>query len=133
MIFGILVGLLSGCAGLQDFDIALGEDYYINRISSHVITINETREAHSTVMYEVIPSEVLEVGFNDDFIIAKQLAEKENVSYVSYVFHYWIINKNERIVIGPLQEQDFNKQLETQQIKIPLYTINQLRSMSLKE
>lgn len=64
-----------------------------------------------------IPATVVTYDFDDDFIIAKQkpklpqdpLYEKEyKYNRGNHGFYYWLIIKNENLVFGPLNLEEFN-------------------------
>ncbi|WHT48174.1 DUF3997 domain-containing protein [Sporosarcina thermotolerans] len=50
----------------------------------------------------IVPSEVVEVGWNEEYIVAKQIDNGKN--------YFWIIQVDNWEVTGPLNQSDFNKQ-----------------------
>lgn len=113
--------LLCGCAGLADYDIDLPGDYSVIRTSADNVII-APKVGSGTWGETVIPTKVLEVGWNNNFIIAKQ----EDISINKK--NYWIINIELNEIEGPLESQDFEKKLLDYNIKeIELLKIEDLK------
>jgi Protein of unknown function (DUF3997) len=95
--------------GLADFEASLGNGYFINRSSAHIIrVVNE----HS----EVVPSKVVELGQDSVWVIAKQQHLRHrspNNPKDAYeeptpgAFSYWILDTQAKKVWGPLTAMGF--------------------------
>lgn len=98
---------ISGCAGLGDYSINLSGNYSLLRTSSHNITIAPKSQNGEGMWDEnVIPAKVVEVGWNKDYIIAKQQA------YPNEEYFYWILNVKDEYVEGPFILNDFQKKIK---------------------
>lgn len=96
----IILGL-TGCAGAADYDIELPGEYSIIRTSAHQVKIAPKTGTDSWGA-NAVPAEVTEVGWNDDYILAKQMKGEKNHAY-------WIIQLSNDQVIGPLNEESFSE------------------------
>lgn len=95
---------LGGCAGLADYSIDLSKEYSLLRTSGNNITIVPKSDYQDGMWEEnVIPSKVVEVGWDADYIIAKQQ------DYPKNEFYYWILNINEEYVEGPFILSEFQE------------------------
>ncbi|MCD5324629.1 MULTISPECIES: DUF3997 domain-containing protein [Pontibacillus] len=112
--------LLSGCSGelkfgpgMQDFDRELPNDFRLFKASAHEMMIvpkEGTFEENNT-----IPSKVIKLGWNKNYIIAVQHPLKENPEKNNgveipdkKVENYWIIKPSKEIV-GPLSKKEFTR------------------------
>ncbi|WP_128896667.1 DUF3997 domain-containing protein [Longirhabdus pacifica] len=118
--------ILSGCPGVQDYEIDIGDGYFIERISSHVIVITEEHKY-------LIPEKVIEVGYNEEFIIAKQLGlmddpERSNSYQIPNEndVRYWIVNKINKEIMGPLTNTNFEQKLTDLNINLELKKVKDL-------
>ncbi|MGN7479199.1 DUF3997 domain-containing protein [Solibacillus silvestris] len=110
-LFSLLV--LTGCAGLADYDIDLPGDYSVVRTSAHQIFISP-KISDNQWGPEVIPSEVTEVNWDDNYILVKQLGLMNDPnSSNGYQIpnkedeHFWILEFKSGKVFGPLDEDNF--------------------------
>lgn len=117
----ILCLFLYGCAGASDYDIDLPGDYSIVRLSSQEIILAPKIEEGSWGE-RVVPTKIVEVGWNSDFIICKQ----ENLN--NQELYYWIININDKKVTGPINYEKFQEEINAKKINnIKLQKIEDLR------
>ena len=105
--------VLTSCAGLADYDIDLPGDYSVVRTSAHKIFISP-EIGDNNWGPEVIPSEVTEVTWDDNYILVKQLVLMNDPnSSNGYQIpneddeHFWIINYKNGDIFGPLNEEHF--------------------------
>lgn len=107
----ILSLTLYGCAGLADFEIDLSGGYQLVRSSADYVYVYS---GSSTV----IPKKVIEIAWDDDYILAKQLGLKrkypDNPNNTTEIpdeskVNYWIIDINKSKVYGPLTDKDFTE------------------------
>lgn len=117
VLIGVTTLLLYGCAGAGDYDISLPGEYSVIRSSGHDITIRK-QEAEGYWGEELIPAKIVELNYNDKYILAKQLGLKRQYpndpdrtykipdeSKVSL----WILQVDNGKVYGPLTEKEFVK------------------------
>ncbi len=107
--------LLQGC-NFSDSSENLGNDYYCRHEGGD---LNDIYNKHPNPNGREIPANVVDYDFDNNFIIAKQkpklpqdpLYEKE-YKYNGGVkeFYYWLIVKNENLVLGPYKLEKFNIQ-----------------------
>lgn len=97
--------------GLSDFNVSLPAGYTLSRSSAHQLEI-----------YPHVPAKVVEIGWNDSFIIAKQqhlefLDEgTSNETYEVPVLgshSYWIIETEGSLVHGPLTLDTYDETRQT--------------------
>ena len=112
--------ILTGCAGLADYTISLENGYRIDRLSAHQIAIYGEEpvqsEDKSVYNYLYVPTEVSDVWWNEDYIVAKQIVlvadergyEQPPKKPTSNDFYYWLIDVNNHQVLGPLNEKEFH-------------------------
>lgn len=104
---------LCGCfdPGISDYRYDLATGYQLICSSAHEIKV----VPKSSVGIPMIPAKVVEIAFDDTFILAKQLGlkkESENSTYMipdEKVIRYWIINAKENKIYGPFENDEFNK------------------------
>ena len=121
-LFLLLAAVMTGCQsvafgpGVQDFSAALPHGYFIHRTSAHQIMIAPQSWSSDT---PIIPTKVVELDHNDQFVIAKQqLLERRspnnpNDTYEQpkpNTFRYWILDLQTPRVYGPFEFDKFNKQ-----------------------
>jgi len=107
VLFFLIVSLLfsSGCAGASDYDIDLPGNYSILRTSAHQVTI-APKTSENGWGANIVPAEVIEVGWDEEYIIARQMKGEQNYSF-------WIIQIDNGQVTGPLNDSAFiNKKEE---------------------
>lgn len=109
---------MMGCAGAADYDIELPGGYSILRTSAHQVTIAPKTGETSWGAYK-IPAKVTEVGWDEKYIIAKQINMVEDPKSDNGVeisdeqeSFYWILNTENDVAIGPLSETDFSTKKE---------------------
>lgn len=104
--------ILQSCS--SDYTKNLGNGYFYRFEAS------DLRDIHSeNANGGEIPADVVSYDFDDDFIIAKQkpklpqdpLYDKDyKYNRGDKEFYYWLIVKNENLVLGPLSLEEFNNQ-----------------------
>ncbi|REB11032.1 DUF3997 domain-containing protein [Sporosarcina sp. BI001-red] len=104
--------LLAGCPGASDYDIDLSGKYTLLRGSAHDVTIQPkiSEDNWDANPSKMVPAEVTEVGWNDKYIIAKQVKGENNYSF-------WIILVDSEKVIGPLNDVELIDKKEEYGIK----------------
>lgn len=115
---GVIIALsLYGCAGMSDYDISLPGGYSLVRSSAHKVTINK-RIDKSSWEESIIPAKVIGLGWNSDYVLAKQVGLKrrnpENSEDTYEIpdenkISYWILEVNDDKVYGPLDEKEFEE------------------------
>ncbi|MGW6379949.1 DUF3997 domain-containing protein [Peribacillus butanolivorans] len=105
--------LFSGCAGLSDYDVDLPGKYSIVRTSAHNVFI-APKEGEGRWGSPIIPTEVTEIAWDENYIMAKQVELKEDPeSENGYEipdeesYHFWIVEIETGKATGPLDEQSF--------------------------
>lgn len=107
--------------GASDYQHDLAGGFKIVRMSDHQVTIES-----GSIGGTIIPAKVVELAYNDSFIIAKQQGLKRkypnnpaNTSEIpdESINNYWIIDINTKQVCGPLNKNDFD--LKRMALKIP--------------
>lgn len=101
-----IVFLLFGCAGAGDYSIDLPGKLEVSRINSEDIGIFTMDGTAGT---PVIPSKIIEVGWDDDYVLAKQVENQKE--------YYWIIDVKTEKALGPLKNDVFLEKRE--EFKIP--------------
>lgn len=111
----IVIVAISGC-GIGDYEMELPNNYIIWASSAHQVEI--VPKESSYFEEDKIPSKVVEIAWNDRYIIAKQYGLKEkypNKSDNSYKvpdtskIYYWILDTKDKVRYGPyINEKDFN-------------------------
>jgi hypothetical protein len=106
----ISLSFLTGCPGASDYDIEMPGNYSVIRTSAHNITI-APKTSEDSWGANIIPAKVTEVGWNDEYIIAKQInLEQDSKSNNGYEipdtqdYHFWIIEIESGKVTGPLDD-----------------------------
>lgn len=117
MNFFLFIFLIS-CAGLADFDIDLSDGYTIIRRSGHDVVI-VTRINEYMFSNDIVPPKVVEVAWNEDYILAKQLELVIDPNSHNNIpipddkkDFYWIIVTESGEVFGPLTFEQFNTKKE---------------------
>ncbi|MDM5154994.1 DUF3997 domain-containing protein [Bacillus sp. DX1.1] len=106
--------LLTGCAGVSDYDVDLPGDYSIVRSSAHNVTI-APKEGSGGWGSAVIPTKVTEVAWDKNYIIAKQVDLKQDPKNKNYHipnkqnYHYWILDIKTGKVTGPLDDESLKE------------------------
>lgn len=118
MILACLTSIIvSGCAGLADYDIDLPGNYSILRTSANEITIAPKTEIGWGP--NIIPARVVAVGWDDNYIIAKQkVIASENE------FNYWVLAIETGVSEGPFNKKDFQRKKEDYKIVEDVKLIN---------
>lgn len=109
----LLLIILQGCAGAGDYDIQLPGQFSVVRTSAHQVTISPKESSHSWGS-PVVPAKVVQVAWNEDYILAKQWGLKQDPSKSSFYEipdqtkeYYWIIHINSKEVFGPLDSDEY--------------------------
>ena len=118
-LIAVLCLALTACGpGLQDYHYDVADGYMVFRSSAHMISV-VPKDGWSSED-ETIPEKVVEIAWNDTFVIAKQLGMKRrspNDPNDSYELpdrnevSYWILDTSERIRYGPYSEEEFSSKL----------------------
>ncbi|PQD93653.1 hypothetical protein CYL18_18785 [Pradoshia eiseniae] len=111
---------LTGCPGASDYDIDLPDNYSIVRTSANEVTI-APKTSKDSWGSTIIPAKVTEVGWDDQYIIAKQInidSESSNGSGIpdEQEYHFWIIQIKTGEVTGPLDDLSLTKKKEEYRI-----------------
>ncbi|MEH6944856.1 DUF3997 domain-containing protein [Bacillus sp. JJ722] len=113
---------LTGCPGAADYDIDLPGNYSIVRTSAHDVTI-APKTGEDSWGATIIPAKVTEVGWNDKYIIAKQInlvkdSKSNNGSEIpdEQDYQFWIIQIENGKVTGPLDDSGLTKKKEEYEI-----------------
>ena len=131
--------ILSGCAGLADYEISLDNGYHIVRQSAHQIVIfgeeavNDGIEHTDNFLY--VPAKVTDVWWDDHYIIAKQLrlrADERGYEEPPKItndddYSYWIIEKDKNEVKGPLTLKELENDTNQLGINIEFTSIEKLK------
>lgn len=99
--------------------VELGNDfYYLGDGGESQILLNLKPEATSKVGKTIIPPEVIQYNFNENFIIAQTIGKINSKK----VYHYWIVEKNKinQELVTPLDSISFYRNLDSLQLKIKL-------------
>ena len=119
LLFGFIL-LVSGCAGLADYDIDLPGNYSIVRTSGHEVSI-APKIGEGEWGANIVPAEVVEAGWNKKYIIAKQ----KNLD--NKKMNYWIIDvktgKEEKF----LNKSEFEHKLKKYNINAKMKEVDYLR------
>lgn len=101
-----------GCAGASDYTIDLTGGYSLLRGSADDVTIQPkiSENNWNADPAKMVPAKVTEVGWNDKFIIAKQVKGEKNYSF-------WMIQVDSKKVMGPLNDADLISKEEEYGIK----------------
>lgn len=105
--------LLAACSGLTDYEVELPGNFSIVSTSEHLVTISP-KENEGSWGSAVVPAKVVEVGWDKNFILAKQvdLVDDPEIANNTVIpdmdtSHYWIIETGTEVITGPLDEQSF--------------------------
>lgn len=105
--------LLTGCAGVSDFDVDLPGDYSIIRTSPDIVFISPKLE-DGLFGETMIEEKVVEVAWNNRYILAKQIgfmSNPENHLYMEVLnpndTSYWILDYTTDELAGPFTESEF--------------------------
>lgn len=94
----------------------LGNQYELAATSAHEVKI--VPESGWTSDTQIIPAKVVELAWNKDYIIAKQLGLKRENDYSDYEIpdkkkvYYWILDVKEKKRHGPYSKKKFEKELK---------------------
>lgn len=109
--------LISVSPGQFDYDYDVGNgSYTLHRSSAHSITI--TPKSGYTSETEIIPEKVVEVAWNNKYVIAKQYAMKRERQDRTYkipdetVVNYWILDTENKIRYGSYKYEEFLVKLQ---------------------
>lgn len=118
--------ILTSCVGPGVSDWAytdLPGDYEIWQINPEQIAL--VKNIDGMTAYGSVPSYVVEVAWNEDFILAQRRSgENQSISF-------YIIDVNSETVYGPLSEEEFSKYKE--QFKIALSESDWVLTKDLKK
>lgn len=113
LVLFVFTQLVTGCAGLADYTVELPGDYTIFRTSGDMIFIVPKLE-DGLYGEKIIDEKVIEVAWDDRYILAKQMGlmtNPENPRYVDVInpedISYWILDYTTDEVDGPFIESEF--------------------------
>ena len=118
--FSTLIIFIYGCPGRSDFCTKLCGDYYILRTSAQHIQVSPMSFDDNTPM---IPTQVIELGHDQKFIIAKQKHVNQRSfnnrkgAYKTGVLDYWILDVTIPKVYGPFSSKEFYQ--KRTELKVP--------------
>jgi len=111
--------IMNGCIpgpGISDFSFDLPNDYQVVRSSSHDVKV--VPKSGWTSDNQIIPSKVIEVVWDDNYILAKQnrlMREKPNDPNRTYEIpdtskeYYWILDTSKKESFGPYDLKQFSE------------------------
>lgn len=109
--------LTTGCLpGYSDYSYNLINGYILARSSNHEIMIVPEDGWQSDE--QIIPAKVVEVAWNDRYVIAKQYGLKLKNDYNTYEIpdrskeYYWILDTEQQRKYGPYNKKEFNNELK---------------------
>ena len=120
----LLCWILSGCAGVADYEINLDNGYRIDRLSAHEIAVYGDEpiqsEDESFFNYLYVPAKVTDVWWNEEYIVAKQMVlvadergyEQPPEQPSLGNFQYWLIDVHSHQVLGPLDEIELENETD---------------------
>lgn len=120
----LLCFILSGCAGMADYTISLGNGFRIDRLSAHQIQIygDEPIQTEDETVFNhlYVPAKVTEVWWDDEYIVAKQMVlvadernnEQPPKNPAINDFYYWIIDVDDHQVWGPFDEKELENEMD---------------------
>jgi hypothetical protein len=100
--------------GVLDYSYGVSGGYQVVRSSSHQITVVPKPGRHDGTP-PTIPPKVVEIAWDNAFILAKQQAlrpRSPNGGYelpVPGQFSYWIVDLKGPLAFGPLTEEEFRR------------------------
>lgn len=101
----------SGCAGLGDYEFDVAGGYKLLRINALEVVVLKESVGYQKGMY--IPPKVVEVAWDDRFVIAKQLGFTDIPGKGSMPDEmkvgYWILDTTVKKAHGPYNLEDFEK------------------------
>jgi hypothetical protein len=106
---GILLAFLLSCSSDSSVDLSGGYFLALEGRGANLI-------GNRSVSSREIPSNVISYNFNDQFIIAKQKPNAiDNVIFTPTIYkygkdsiYYWLIVHDRKLVLGPMNEQEFD-------------------------
>jgi hypothetical protein len=111
--------ILGSCIGpgVEDYSFDVAQGYRLSRSSAHTIQV-VPKDGWSSDN-EIIPKKVVEIAWNNQYVIAKQLGmEKRNLNpNDSYelpnpsMVYYWVLDTEQRKRFGPFSKEEFENKL----------------------
>ena len=108
---GILIFINLG-PGVSDYEYKVGNgSYTLHRNSTDVIYIAPNNGYSSKT--EIIPEKIVEVAWNNRYVIAKQYRMKKESLDKTYeipdesIVNYWILDTEMKIIYGPFSYEEF--------------------------
>ena len=108
---GILIFINLG-PGVSDYEYKVGNgSYTLHRNSTDVIYIAPNNGYSSKT--EIIPEKIVEVAWNNRYVIAKQYGMKKESLDKTYeipdesIVNYWILDTEMKIIYGPFSYEEF--------------------------
>ena len=108
---GILIFINLG-PGVSDYEYKVGNgSYTLHRNSTDVIYIAPNNGYSSKT--EIIPEKIVEVAWNNRYVIAKQYRMKKESLDKTYeipdesIVNYWILDTEMKIIYGPFLYEEF--------------------------
>lgn len=102
---------------MGDFDRPLTAGYHLISTSGNQIEVTHMEDSR----YLGVPAKVVEIAWNDRFILAKQQELKSRGDFpgdtlpvpVPGKFSYWIIDTGQTNRYGPLSEKEFGEKVQS--------------------
>ncbi|KEK25953.1 DUF3997 domain-containing protein [Bacillus gaemokensis] len=120
--------LLTGCSGNSNHSsYTINDEYELINTSGNAYEIFPKQDAIYATQY--IPAKIVEIAWDDLYIIAKQIEEKSDPNNPDAGItnkqneHYWIIDMNNNRRFGPYSEKQFQEQKEAFRISKQLQTV----------
>ncbi|KFN02655.1 DUF3997 domain-containing protein [Bacillus clarus] len=120
--------LLTGCTGSTNhLAYTINDEYELINTSGNAFELFPTHDAVYATQY--IPAKVTEIGWDDKYIIAKQVEEKSDPNNPEAAItnkkneHYWIIDVKHNKRFGPYNEKQFTEQKDAFKIKTSFQTV----------
>ena len=114
----LLIIIFPGCAGLADYGYNIVNGYKLNYNNSSDVRV--ILENYSGYEEYCLPTKIVEIAWNDRYIIAKQYELVDRNEYKGDTYkipdknkvNYWILDSLEKERYGPYTLDEFNEQLE---------------------
>lgn len=132
LIIVLAVLFIVGC-GIGDYSYTIGANYKIFASSAYQVSIIP-KYGYAYSEENTLPPCIVEVAWNDEYIIAKQYGLKRQDERSSYevidysVVNYWILNMDDKKRYGPFNHEEFKQELEKRNLtSLELKNIDEYR------
>ncbi|MBD8501227.1 DUF3997 domain-containing protein [Paenibacillus arenosi] len=126
LMFLVTFSILQGCIGpgISDFEIKLSGGYSVLRTEPNRVIIS-LQEADDIFGSPVVGTKVVQVGWNEDYIVAKQVGLKLDPNATNEHMmilddsrtNFYILDLNNKKKYGPLHETSYAEQRK--KLKVP--------------